>query len=338
MESSQHVLNRPLSQSSHLHLITGVYATIGTNGALVAEPGVLHFGGFEPGKRHTQVLRIVNRSPVSQRLHIIPPSTPHFKATCDKKGTLAPGMCEEIVVEFLPEQLRYYHETLKIHCEPDNLLIPIHAYPVMNETKFPSRIDFGKCPVGKPVTKKVKIECKVPMEFEFQIKEVKSNPSFSISPMSGSIPAHGHTVVEICFTPTLHRTEEMSIEVRVSEFNSKPVVCAITGSSMPGLNKDRELNQALLKTTATLAPLSTTARSNALLMSKSTAKSRKGGEDEEEEEGEEGAVGVEEVTLKGPLGKQMNPKHPDPSHYVIRCLTRLLLFPLFFLITRYGGS
>jgi len=26
----------------------------------------------------------------------------------------------------------------------ENLLIPIHAYPIMNETKFPKRVDFGK--------------------------------------------------------------------------------------------------------------------------------------------------------------------------------------------------
>ncbi len=37
----------------------------------------------------------------------------------------------------------------------------MHAYPVMNETKFPSRIDFGKCAVGETYTRKVKIECKV---------------------------------------------------------------------------------------------------------------------------------------------------------------------------------
>ncbi len=28
--------------------------------------------------------------------------------------------------------------------QDENLLIPIHAYPIMNETKFPKRIDFGR--------------------------------------------------------------------------------------------------------------------------------------------------------------------------------------------------
>lgn len=58
--------------------------------------------------------------------------------------------------------------------QEENLLIPIHAYPIMNETKFPKRLDFGKCALGDMVTKTVKMECKVPVEFEFSITQVGS--------------------------------------------------------------------------------------------------------------------------------------------------------------------
>jgi hypothetical protein len=33
----------------------------------------------------------------------------------------------------------------QVHSESENLLIPIHAYPVMNDVLFPVRLDFGKC-------------------------------------------------------------------------------------------------------------------------------------------------------------------------------------------------
>ncbi len=59
----------------------GVYSSIGTNGVLMADPAVIHFGGFEPGKAFRQVMRIVNTSPVSRRLHIIPPTTSFFKVS-----------------------------------------------------------------------------------------------------------------------------------------------------------------------------------------------------------------------------------------------------------------
>ena len=55
----------------------------------------------------------------------------------------------------------------------------------------------------------------VPIEFEFQIRELRSNPSFRIDPSRGVVPAHGSITVEITFAPTMLRTEEMVIEVRI---------------------------------------------------------------------------------------------------------------------------
>lgn len=40
------------------------------------------------------------------------------QASCpEKRGTLAPGMSEEITVEFTPQQWRYYYDCVRIHCE-----------------------------------------------------------------------------------------------------------------------------------------------------------------------------------------------------------------------------
>ncbi|GAX85110.1 hypothetical protein CEUSTIGMA_g12530.t1 [Chlamydomonas eustigma] len=233
-----------------------VYACIGSNGALSSDPSVLHFGGFELGKVFKQVFRIINTSPVSRRIHIIPPTTPHFKAYCEnKKGFLAPGLSEEITVEFTPKQWRYYYDCLRIHCEPENLVVPLHAYPIMNVTKFPSHVHFGKCAIGETLTKKVKIECKVPIVFEFQILEKKSNPRFHIKPMKGIIPAHGHMTLEVTFSPTMLRSEEYQVEVQVAEFNSRPVLCTITGFSLPGLTKEAILKGAIGLSTPDMAAL-----------------------------------------------------------------------------------
>lgn len=60
------------------------------------------------------------------------------------------------------------------------MLIPIHAYPVVNDTKFPKRIDFGKCGIGEVYRKRVKLECKVPIEFEYEITTLKDNLAFRV--------------------------------------------------------------------------------------------------------------------------------------------------------------
>ena len=83
-----------------------VYIRVGRNEVLEPRPSILHFGGFTPGKTMTQVensarkivlkllqvLRVVNVSKTSQRVHILTPETSFFSATFDKKGLIAPGM------------------------------------------------------------------------------------------------------------------------------------------------------------------------------------------------------------------------------------------------------
>jgi hypothetical protein len=58
---------------------------------------------------------------------------------------MAPGMYQEIQVIFNPEQYQYYYDTIKIHTENDNLVVPVHAYPVIPSLRelFPRLIDFG---------------------------------------------------------------------------------------------------------------------------------------------------------------------------------------------------
>lgn len=99
----------------------------------------------------------------------------------------------------------------------ENLLIPIHAYPTLNETKFPTRVDFGVCALSDTRVKPVVIACKVPIDFEFEITYVKRNPLFSVAPMRGIVPANGSITVAITFNPVTLATEECVVEVRRSQ-------------------------------------------------------------------------------------------------------------------------
>ncbi len=62
-------------------------------------------------------------------------------------------MSQKILVKFKPTEYKYYYGCIRIHSNADDLLIPIHAYPVMNKINFPRNLAFGKVPLCEPITK-----------------------------------------------------------------------------------------------------------------------------------------------------------------------------------------
>jgi len=210
------------------------YSRIGRNVNLAAKPAIIHFGGYEPLVEHKQMVRVVNTSSKSTRLTILPPKTPFFRLNCTKRGLVAPGMAEEIEVVFTPKDWRYYYDCIRVQCEHENMLIPLHGYPVMNDAIFPKNIDLGSCNVGQSITQGVKLECKVPIEFEYSISVLNQNPEFSISPASGIVPANGCQEVEITYSPQRMTTSELLLHVTISQFGFKPLLCRVMASAEPG--------------------------------------------------------------------------------------------------------
>lgn len=99
-----------------------------------------------------------------------------------QQNRLVPGLTLDCVVEFYPDEFRYYYDCIRIHTVVrfvncfntslcylhlywwiyhahlmvvnsfqgnENLIIPIHAFPVMNTSDFPSQMDFGMVPLGQ---------------------------------------------------------------------------------------------------------------------------------------------------------------------------------------------
>ena len=96
------------------------------------------------------------------------------------------------------------------------MLIPIHAYPMTNQTKFPRRITFGKCAVGETYTKRISLACIVPIDFEYEITMLEPNAAFVVRPQQGVVPANGTVDVEVVFCPTRLVTELLELEVSCS--------------------------------------------------------------------------------------------------------------------------
>ena len=88
-----------------------------SNGFFAIEPAVVHFGGFSLNRTHTQTVRIKNTSSRSRRIRILEPTTSFFTVRMNKVGLVAPGMSEEILIEFTPNDLRYYYDCVRLHSE-----------------------------------------------------------------------------------------------------------------------------------------------------------------------------------------------------------------------------
>lgn len=94
-------------------------------------------------------------------------------------------------------------------------MIPMHGYPKMSKSSFPTEVNFGKCPVGSSTTRTVVLKCDVPVDFQFVVDILKPNANFKLSALEGTVPAEGETMVEISFRPDSYTTQDMIIVVRV---------------------------------------------------------------------------------------------------------------------------
>jgi len=216
----------------HPLLEKGTFEQLQRNDIVETRPQILHFGGFQIHKEHSQVLRVVNISPSSLRVSIIGPTTTWFKIDYDKKGLLAPGMSEDITVTFMPHEWRYYYDTVKIFCgdQSENLIVPIHAYPSANDIALPRIIDFGNVAIGTSKTKIIPLSCKVPIQFEFEIAVLEAHSDFTITPTAGVIPPDGSTEVVVTFRPTQHRTARTELQFNIAQFDFEPVTVSVVGS------------------------------------------------------------------------------------------------------------
>ncbi|KAF6023804.1 CFAP221 [Bugula neritina] len=244
------------------HLLSSkIYTKVQQNAAIKATPAIVHFEGMEIGKTVQQVISLCNVAREVVRLHIIPPQTRHFNIKYTKSERLVPGMTMNCIVEFTPEDYRYYYDSIRIHTPgEDNIIIPIHAYPLMDssEVSFPTQVPKHS-------------DWREAISLIFSALSNTYDEAFTVTPLSGVVPANGSTTVYIHYQPISYCTSIMKLQLDISQFNCKPMVCTVTGYCQPGLNavKPAAIVQTPLHKSRVSSPLERS-RQKKLLSRKST--------------------------------------------------------------------
>lgn len=135
------------------------------------------------------------------------------------------GVSEDIYILFTPtaanahdsmSAYKYYYDTIRIHCEGDKILIPIHAFPVINSNypdQIPKLVDMGQmCRLGNTYQKSISIKSICPVTFEYEITVLKAHPEIQIeSPLSGDIMGMQVTEIHFTYQPVSFSTAEIEI-------------------------------------------------------------------------------------------------------------------------------
>lgn len=101
--------------------------------------------------------------------------------------------------------------------------------------------------VGKVYTKTIDIESNCPVNFEYEIKEVKPHPDVKVTPMRGEIFGGDYTTLTFTFSPTTFTTADCEFELKTSEFDSEPYLIRVLGSATPGDGEPLKLEEDTIK-------------------------------------------------------------------------------------------
>ena len=206
------------------------YDNEGENGLFEASPRIVKIAGFELNKKIMTKIIIINKSKYTERIIILPPTTPNFKIKYTKRGQIAPGLCETIYLFFTPGEYKYYTDNICINCPGNKIIIPIHAYPRMNifvKEYIPKLIDFGNIPIDTTTTKSISVKNLIDQNFKYKITPITDCKEIKIEKMEDTFYEMKDNLIKITINPQKYGIFKGEYEFQVSEVDFQPYIFTV---------------------------------------------------------------------------------------------------------------
>ena len=206
------------------------YDNEGENGLFEANPRIVKISGFELNKRIMTKIDIINKSKYSERIIILPPTSPNFKIRYTKRGQIAPGLSETIYLFFTPSEYKYYTDNICINCPGNKIIIPIHAYPRMNifvKEYIPKLIDFGNIPIDSTVSKNISVKNLIDQNFKYKITPMNDYPEIKIDKIEDTFYEMRDNLIKITISPKKYGIFKADYEFQVSEVDFQPYIFTV---------------------------------------------------------------------------------------------------------------
>ena len=206
------------------------YDNEGENGLFEANPRIIKISGFEINKRRMTKVDIINKSKYSERIIILPPTSPNFKIRYSKRGQIPPGLSETIYLFFTPSEYKYYTDNICINCPGNKIIIPIHAYPRMNifaKEYIPKLIDFGNIPIDSSVSKNISVKNLIDQNFKYKITPMNDCPEIVIDKMEDTFYEMKDNLIKVTISPKKYGIFKGDYEFQVSEVDFQPYIFTI---------------------------------------------------------------------------------------------------------------
>ncbi|CAL8290250.1 unnamed protein product [Lota lota] len=220
------------------HLLSSkIYSRLKSNSQIQAEPAALHFNGFSLGKGYQKVLKLINISSEVINIHILPTQTKYFRTTYTKKYRLIPGLAYAVTVHFCPDQWRYFYDCLRVHCKVDRFLfVSLAAHPSASDTfslTLSPLLSLPSLSLSLPLLSLPSLS--LSLSHYREISHTHTHTPHNLHLVPGLIPANGEVAITVTFRPLQYGTCQVTIQLVISQFNTKPYLCTVTGNSAPHL-------------------------------------------------------------------------------------------------------